>query len=395
MSIKPTQPVNSSHGASEALAQVMISGGRVLIVEGGLIRSTEAAAIAPLMTAPLSAAAHAGLRELKTIAAQPWYDPWQEPDSPILPGPFSLLEAALHTLGWLPGTQTPAPWAAWAAMAEGLDLGDTVHAWMQLMPCRLSLSAQAVGLVPLPEHAFTNEQVLTLEKILRGWPAEILRSQSGSVFIRSESPFDVFGSSPHLLTGLHLAHFLPTGPRSAEWRRLSTEIEMAFFALDTTDENQAQTAWPWGAGQRPSPEKPYAPQALNALHKPSVGSTTDQASMPMAIAGMKHWLAQMGYFPELRWLRADTSADWPKAWSTAFEALDQAYQAGQPCALIASYGWHARLWSSHNISGQSWQSSIAKFLSRYGARLTFSSETYRSLWREVACLSDDPSQHDV
>jgi len=246
---------SSTLPAADALADCLRANGQVLVVDSGLMTADQASRLARHLPASLSPEVVSALGLLDRLHGEDLADPWQNPDAVVQPGALRAYEAALRrprTPVWTLPQEDTFPWAAWAALADGLQPAPGEH-WMQLLPCRIGLSAQAVGLIPLPPNTFTPAQVQTMASLVAQWPATLVQSASGAVFLRSEEPFGLAASAPEMLMGLHLAHHPPIGPRSRDWRQLSNEIQMAFHLLTEAqdDASLAQTPWPWGAGCLP------------------------------------------------------------------------------------------------------------------------------------------------
>ncbi len=416
----------------QTLAECLTQAGQVLVIESGLVHPSEAVSVRPLLpdltshvspargASPASARAAAGLVHL---ARQPFQETdthgaWQETaqggdsqdtapcdgrrsdplphhlpaETVVQPASLAVWEWALRSIHGLLAPGDAPPWAAWAAWAEGLSPTPEEH-WMQLFACRVSLSAQAVGLVPLPGDAFTAAQVQSMTELAAAWPATVVQAPSGTVFLKSPVAFGLVSSAPDSLAGLHLAHHLPSGPRGAEWRRLSNEMEMAFYALSEDAAGPAETPWPWGAGRLsapcPSPEKsgPTSPP-------------TDEA--PPAIVGMRHWLAHQGYCSAIGWRKADDLTSWIDAWQEAFTHIAESAQANTPWTLIATQGSQARLWSSATrpesvqVSWRAWGRVLRqafRLLLQPSRRMQ--DEQHRSTWLALASIPDLPDMADA
>jgi hypothetical protein len=347
-----TRPVAAA-SAGALLSQALTQAGPVVLVDAGLIGSAEAMSLQRTRGPTLDAAERRGLHLLDAATGE-GVDPDSDsgidnlsdnltdsdagigPDATPLVQPawLSLFEAALQTASppWAVLSQ-PLPWAAWTARAEGLSPAPHEH-WMQLLPCRVSLTAQAVGLVPLAADAFTEAQVQSMTPLVASWPARLVRAPSGSVFLCAQESFGLRSSPPASLTGLHLAHHLPIGPRSTDWRRLSSEIEMAFFSLANEDTDAAETLWPWGAG------------ALPAVASPTAAPPGNHLGAPKPMVGMLAWLEAQGLTPRILWQQAEDLDGWTHAWRTAFKTIAEADEKKMAWTLIATQGTQARLWSS-------------------------------------------------
>lgn len=388
-SIKTTPPTPASVGA--LLAEAIDQAGPLVVIDSGLIGPTEATSLQRAPPPVMTETQRRGLRLLRAMIGQE-VDPELAldiaPEQKASGRPVSaadtvvqsawqrLFEAALQAPSqpWS-GDMPSVPWAAWAAQADGLSPAPHEH-WMQLLPCRVSLTAQAVGLVPLAPNAFTEAQVESMIPLVASWPASLVRAPSGAVFLRASESFGLRSSAPESLAGLHLAHHLPVGPRSADWRRLSSEIEMAFFALASDNPDQAETAWPWGAGALPahsasesSPPIAASAVASHARLTPTSSTTPSETSStvlaPRPVAGMLGWLSAQGRAARVSWHQGEDLDAWTHSWRDAFSAIAKAHDKQLPWTLIATQATQARIWSSLASSqsalgykGAGWQNAL-------------------------------------
>ncbi|MGA1253494.1 MAG: hypothetical protein ACO3WN_06675 [Burkholderiaceae bacterium] len=370
---KTTPLTPASTGA--LLAAAINQTGPLVVIDSGLIGPTEATSLQRALPPAMTEAERRGLRLLRAMT---WHeiDPEVEPDiapfTVVQPAWLGLFEAALRASSqpWSAGMQS-VPWAAWAAQSDGLDPAPNEH-WMQLLPCRVSLTAQAVGLVPLAADAFTEAQVQCMTELVASWPASLVQAPSGGIFLRAQESFGLWSSTPESLTGLHLAHHLPVGPRSADWRRLASEIEMAFFALASDAPNQAETVWPWGAGALPAVNasqsaQPIASSPVASHVSPTATSneTPSTVAAPQPISGMLAWLSKRGSAVGVSWHQAEDLDTWTHAWLAAFNTIAEAHDKQLPWTLKATQASQARVWSSLSPShsaprpeGEVWQTAL-------------------------------------
>ena len=370
--------------AADALADCLQAHGQVLVIDSGLVTADQAARLARHLPAALPPEIASALGLLGRLHGEDLADPWQEPDAVVQPGALRAYEAALRrpaTPAWLAPQIDALPWAAWAALADGLRPTAGEY-WMQLLPCRLGLSAQAVGLIPLTPNAFTPAQVQTMATLVAQWPATLVQSASGSVFLRSEQPFGLAASAPEMLMGLHLAHHPPVGPRSRDWRQLSNEIQMAFHLLAEAEDDAslAQTPWPWGAGRMPV-------SANSASHRTPQDSQHTRPLPRQAMEGLHHWLLQQGFPASLRWWQPEDTESWVAAWLAALQALAALAQTDQPWIVVATHGGQARVWASANRAPPRWYARLG-----IGGLSLRSPPTLQSSWLSLVTKSDTEAE---
>ncbi|MFZ9315444.1 MAG: hypothetical protein ACO24G_09325 [Burkholderiaceae bacterium] len=373
---------SSALPVSVVLADCLEAHGQVLVIDEGLVTAAQATHLAHSLPASLSADVSTALRLLSTLQAEDLADPWREPDAVVQPGALRVYEAALRrpaTAAWCTPENEAIPWAAWAALADGVRPAAGEY-WMQLLPCRIGLSAQAVGLIPLPPNGFTPAQVETMAALVSSWPATLVQSPSGTVYLRSEQPFGLAASAPEMLMGLHLAHHPPDGPRSRDWRQLSNEIQMAFHLLPDAEDDAhcAQTPWPWGAGRLPTAAAPPLPSPQNDTARPP---------HRLALEGLHHWLLQKGDAPSLRWWQPQETAGWVEAWLAALQALAALTKADCPWILMATLGGQARVWASANHTPPRWYERLP-----LGGRAQRSAPTLHAAWLALATQSDTDTE---
>lgn len=445
--IKKTPPATASVGA--LLAASIDQAGLLVVIDSGLIGPTEATSLQRALPPAMTETERRGLRLLRAMTwheidpeiepdIAPAIDPGSGPSMPCAPAPdqqapgslsphtdtevqpawLRLFEAALQASSqpWSASMQS-VPWAAWAAQADGLNPEPHEH-WMQLLPCRVSLTAQAVGLVPLAANAFTEAQVQCITQLVTSWPASLVRAPSGAVFLRARESFGLRSSAPESLTGLHLGHHLPAGPRSADWRRLVSEIEMAFFALASDAPNQAETLWPWGAGALPAdkasastPPIASSPVASHVSPTATPNETPSTVAAPRPVAGMLAWLSKRGAAVSVSWHQAEDLDTWTHAWLSAFSAIAEAHDKQLPWTLIATQASQARIWSSLSPShsapshkGEVWQTALTALQAGWQRLLGGTREGGRDKdnpdwrnWLGLAARSDPPedgASHD-
>jgi hypothetical protein len=374
---------SSTLPAADALADCLRAKGQVLVIDSGLMTADQASRLARHLPASLSPEVVSALGLLDRLHGEDLADPWQDPDAVVQPGALRAYEVALRRLRTPDWTlsQDTLPWAAWAALADGLQPAPGDY-WMQLLPCRIGLSAQAVGLIPLPSNTFTPAQVQTMATLVAQWPATLVQSASGAVFLRSEEPFGLAASAPEMLIGLHLAHHPPIGPRSRDWRQLSNEIQMAFHLLPEADGDArlAQTPWPWGAGRLP----------LNAHLAPHPAPPDSQQTRPsprLAIEGLHHWLLQQGFPASLRWWQPEDTESWIAAWLAALRAVAALTPTDQPWILMATHGGQARVWASANRAPPRWYERL-----RIGGVRPRSLPTLQTTWLSLVTLPDTEAE---
>jgi hypothetical protein len=387
--IKTTPPAHASVGA--LLATAIDQAGPLVVIDSGLIGTIEANSLQRSSPPVMTETQRRGLRLLRAMT---WHEvdpeialdiapeqkasgsPFSAADTVVQPAWLRVFEAALQAPSQPWSDRMPSvPWAGWAAQADGLNPAPHEH-WMQLLPCRVSLTAQAVGLVPLAPNAFTEAQLQCMIPLVANWPASLVQAPSGAVFLRAQESFGLRSSAPESLTGLHLAHHLPVGPRSADWRRLSSEIEMAFFALPSDAPDQAETVWPWGAGALParsasesSPPIAASAVASHARLTPTSSTTPSETSStvlaPRPVAGMLGWLSAQGCAARVSWHQAEDLDAWTHSWLAAFSAIAEAHDKQLAWTLIATQATQARIWSSLSSSpsalshkGAGWQTAL-------------------------------------
>ena len=374
---------SSTLPAADALADCLRADGQVLVIDSGLMTADQASRLARHLPASLSPEVVSALRLLDRLHGEDLADPWQDPDAVVQPGALRAYEAALRRLRTSDWTlsQDSLPWAAWTALADGLQPAPGDY-WMQLLPCRMGLSAQAVGLIPIPSNSFTPAQVQTMASLVAQWPATLVQSASGAVFLRSEEPFGLAASAPEMLMGLHLAHHPPIGPRSRDWRHLSNEIQMAFHMLTEGEEDAglAQTPWPWGAGRLP----------LNAQAAPPIPPPDRQQPRPvprLAMEGLHHWLLSQGFPASLRSWQPEDTDSWIEAWLGALQALAAMALTDQPWILMATHGGQARVWASVNRTAPRWYERL-----RIGGLRPRSISTIQTTWLSLVTLPDTEAE---
>ncbi|MFM1880805.1 MAG: hypothetical protein RLZZ344_1039, partial [Pseudomonadota bacterium] len=324
--------------------------GDILIIESGLLSADAHATIVRALPPVMLPAAAEGLRMLHGMPHHDLDDPWKESDSAVMPGALRAYAAALEAGGLVLRPNASIPWAAWSAIAEGLEPAPDEF-WIQLLPCRLGLSAQAVGLIPLGPNGFSPIQVETMARRVEQWPATLVQSASGAVFLRSPQDFGVTASAPEMLGGLHLAHHPPIGHRSRAWRQMSSEIEMAFHQLaeDEEDPCTAQMLWPWGGGRLPTLTTQILVTQILPVQQFSLAETA-----PPAIRGLHQWLATGGYGASLRCWQPHDIAFWVDAWQEALAAVFALSKARRPWALLATDNAYARLWAASDYTAPGW-----------------------------------------
>lgn len=391
--------------AADALADCLQAHGRVLVINSGLMTADQASRLARHLPARLSPEVASALGLLDRLRGEDLADPWQDPDAVVQPGALRAYEAALRRLRTpgVPLPQEPLPWAAWAALADGLQPAPGEY-WMQLLPCRMGLSAQAVGLIPVPSNAFTPAQVQTMASLVAQWPATLVQSASGAVFLRSEEPFGLAASAPEMLMGLHLAHHPPIGPRCRDWRHLSNEIQMAFHLLPGAEEDpqRAQTPWPWGAGQMPPagpsatehqktarhPHHQKAPSAAEVAPYPEgLPMPNGTAAPPSALLGLHHWLERQGIRASIQWWQPEDTESWVAAWLAALQTLSALVESDEPWVLIAAHGGQARIWASANQVSPRWYERIGFFRLR-----PRSLSTMQTTWLSLVTLPETEAE---
>lgn len=282
------------------------------------------------------------------------------PSSTAQPAEIEFLEASLAGALGLTGAL---PWAAWAALADGLRpaSGET---WATLWPGRLAMTPSQVSLsFPGPHHPLSAQAMtalgLGLGEVL-GPDSQVMTGRSGQLYLRSRVSLDLRTAHPDLVAGRHLPSFEPEGAGAATWRRASHAVQMRWHGLP--DAAGVDSLWIWGAGVLPAVTAPPAQVSTDPAGRTSESAGGSAAtplphSAPLWLQGLCTALSEQGHRPLVRWLdpalalvdrpalawwqaMAEALANTPPRGLAGVLATDGGLAGSSTCAPVeASAGW--------------------------------------------------------
>lgn len=231
-------------------------------------------------------------------------------------------------------TETHFPWAALAALADGLRPQEhqTVIA---LSPARLGLGTQQVELQTQGIGLDASHRP-ALEDLASAMNSELALGRSGQLYLLAKDPLDLVSCMPDLLAGEHLPDFEPSGRDASLWRQAVNVLQMSLFEASQDDPQQAQTVWPWGIGSLPAVMPAVLPPPTEA---PQTG--------PLALRGLQEWLASLGYSPRLSLQSPPVLQDlWQETsvvqWSHDWASLMTQWDEAQVDRLLLADRWWCR-----------------------------------------------------
>ncbi len=152
-----------------------------------------------------------------------------------------------------------APSAALCALGDGVEPGNDY--WLRADPVCLAPTRTHLTLTELPENDLTPEEAQALSATLSAHFAAcactLVTPHPQRWYLRLTGVPDMRTLPPSSCSGtLEEAH-LPSGPDSATWRRLLTEVQMLLYAhpvnvaRETAGKLPANAIWLWGGGRLP------------------------------------------------------------------------------------------------------------------------------------------------
>jgi hypothetical protein len=169
----------------------------------------------------------------------------------------TLEQSLLGMFGYDPATATPS--AALLVLGEGIDPGGDY--WLRADPVSLTPTRSHLTLSELPQQALTQAEAQalygTLSAHFTASGCTLYTPHPQRWYLRLAEPAAIRTLPPAACVGVLRESDLPSGPDSAKWRRLITEVQMLLHAhpvsieRETTGKPPANAIWPWGGGHLP------------------------------------------------------------------------------------------------------------------------------------------------
>ncbi|MES2899148.1 MAG: hypothetical protein V4723_05425 [Pseudomonadota bacterium] len=203
--------------------------------------------------------------------------------------PFDAYNAALphesylaQVLG-LSSTGRPA-FAAAAMRGYGLEAGEGT--WFLASPAHVQIARSHLTIADARSLQLSDSHSRTLFGLAKPYIEEsgktLVYGDAATWFLRADDWADLHTSSPDAAIGLNLTDWLPSGPRSVEYRKLQNEIQMLWFEHPVNNERESHSLpainsfWPWAQ---------------------SPGTATRANSPLLAVSGAPAWLAALASQP--------------------------------------------------------------------------------------------------
>ena len=149
------------------------------------------------------------------------------------------------------------PSAALCALGDGVEPNHDY--WLRADPVCLAPTRTHLTLVELPENDLTPTEAQSLSAALSAHfsacTCTLVTPHPQRWYLRLPDALDMRTLPPSLCSGALQESHLPSGPDSAAWKRIITEVQMLLYAhpvnvaRESAGKLPANAIWPWGGGR--------------------------------------------------------------------------------------------------------------------------------------------------